>query len=209
MASQTSQDFVFLSVAADVGGVETARPWPAEAGATFTTVVDADNTLGRLLDYKIIPNGIFLDENGALVGKWIGFSVDQPECLQAVDAFRAGRLEPFERYPQGPSGAAIEAALLSPTERELYDTRVRLAAELLAAGKREQAAVELQKALLMDPDNFVLRKQVWRLRYPERFDPEIDFAWQKERLALDRAEEAEMAAAGCGPEGCVIPQRRT
>lgn len=193
--------------------MEAVRPWPEAAGASFPTVIDADNTLGRLLDYKIIPNGIFLDEHGRLVGKWIGFSVDRPECIEAVEAFRSGRLEPFERHPQGPvgqpgvaPGPLTGAAALSPLERELYDTRVRFGAELLAAGKKEAAVTEWRKALLMDPDNFVLRKQIWRLQYPERFDPEIDFEWQKERLARDREEEAQMLAAGCGPEGCIIPQ---
>lgn len=197
-----------------MGGPEAARPWHEAAGATFTTVVDADNALGRLLDYKIIPNGLFLDENGRLVGKWIGFSVDRPECLEAVEAFRAGRLEPFERYPQGAvgqpgvaPGPLVGAAALTPLERELYETRVRFGAELLAADKPAAAAVEWRKALLMDPDNFVLRKQIWRLQHPEKFEPEIDYEWQKERLARDRAEEAALRETGCGPEGCLLPQR--
>ena len=39
-------DFSFLSVAADMGGAAAARPWHEKAGATFTTVVDAENILG-------------------------------------------------------------------------------------------------------------------------------------------------------------------
>lgn len=197
-----------------MGGAETARPWHEAAGAQFTTVVDVDNTLGRLFDYKIIPNGFFVDENGVLVGKWIGFAVDNAECRDAVDAFRAGTLEPFERRGQGPvgkpgvaPGPVATSPALSPTERELYETRIRFGAELLTAGKAGQAAVEWQKALLMDPENFVLRKQIWRLRYPERFGAQIDFDWQKEQLARDREAEAEMLQQGCGPDGCVIPQR--
>jgi hypothetical protein len=214
LATRPNDDFVFVSVAADAEGADAARPWHEAAGASFDTVIDADNTLGRLLDYKIIPNGLFLDENGNLVGKWIGFSVDRPECIDSVEAFRSGHLEPFERNPQGPvgqpgvaPGPLTGAGALTPVERELYDTRVRFGAELLAAGKKEPAAAEWKKALLMDPDNFVLRKQVWRLQFPEKFGPQIDFEWQKERLAMDRAEEAEMLVVGCGPEGCIIPQR--
>ncbi len=190
--------------------MEAARPWHEQAGATFPTVVDPDNTLGRLFDYKIIPNGFFLDEEGRLVGKWIGFSVDKAECLEAVNAFREGRLEPFERTPEGPVGApgvppgqTEPSAGLSSVERELYETRIRLGAELLKAGRKEEAAAEWQKALRMDPENFVLRKQIWKIRYPEKFSPEIDFEWQKEQLARERAEEA----AACGPDGCEIPQR--
>lgn len=189
-------------MAADIGGAEAARPWHEAAGATFTTVVDSENRLGRLLDYKIIPNGIFLDAEGRLVGKWLAFNVANPECIEAVEAFRAGRLTPFEA---GPDGTRSE---LTPVERELYETRVRLGAALAAAGRTGEAILEWQKALIMDPGNFVLRKQIWRLRFPERFLPTIDFDWQKEQLNREREEEAAMQAAGCGPDGCVLPVHR-
>lgn len=191
----------FLSVAADIGGPEAVRPWHEAAGATFTTVVDSENRLGRLLDYKIIPNGLFLDAEGRLVGKWIGFHVTKPECMEAVEAFRTGRLVPFE---SGPSGAGSG---LIPLERELCETRVRFGAALAAADRTSEALLEWQKALLMDPDNFVLRKQIWKLRFPEKFLPTIDFAWQKAQLAREREEEAAMRASGCGPDGCVLPAR--
>lgn len=134
--------------------------------------------------------------------------MDRPECVAAVDAFRAGTLTPFEQQPDRLPGmpdtapASVPLARLSATERELYDTRVRLGAELLAAGKTEQVLTEWQQALRLDPTNYVLRKQVWKLRFPERFGAEIDFAWQKEQLARDLAAEADKA---CGPDGCSIP----
>ncbi|MFZ5826982.1 MAG: thioredoxin family protein [Bacillota bacterium] len=205
-------DLAFLSVAADIGGVDAARPFHEQAGATFPTVADADNLLGRLFDYKIIPNGLFVDETGVVQGIWIGFSVDRPECVQMVDRFLAGEMEPFVNTPQGPVGAPGVAPGETPAapprssvEQELYETRVRLGAALRAAGRQEEALAEWQKALRMDPENFVLRKQIWMLRYPERFHPTIDFPWQKEQLARERAEEAAERAAECGPDGCALP----
>lgn len=165
-------------------------------------MVDSENRLGRLLDYKIIPNGLFLDAEGRLVGKWLAFNVANPECIDAVNAFRAGTLTPFEA---GPDGAG---AVLTPVERELYETRVRFGAALAAAGRTGEAILEWQKALVMDPGNFVLRKQIWKLRFPEKFLPTIDFDWQKEQLARERDEEEAMQAAGCGPDGCVLPVRQ-
>ena len=201
-------------MAADIGGAAAARPWHEQAGATFTTVVDAENTLGRFFDYKIIPNGFFVDEQGILQGMWIGFSVDKPECVAAVDQFRAGSLEPFARTPQGPVGAPGVApgpvsgsGRLAPLERELYETRIRFGTVLDAVGREAEAADEWYKAVLMDPANFVLRKQVWRLRYPEKFYPTIDFEWQKEQLAREQAAEEAMHLSGCGPDGCVLPPR--
>jgi len=186
-----------------MGGVAAAKPWHDQAGAQFQTVVDADNRLGRLLDYKIIPNGLFLDAEGRLVGKWIGFSVDNAECVAAVDAHRKGELHAFERAPENLS--AVQE--LSQVEQELYETRVRLGTALRAGGEPLAAATEWKKALLMDPTNYVLRKQIWQILYPERFGDPIDFDWQKEQLLRDQDEEASMRAGGCGPEGCVIPSR--
>lgn len=207
-------ELAFVSVAADVGGADAARPFPEQAGATFTTLVDADNLLGRLFDYKIIPNGIFVDEAGVVQGIWLGFSVDRTECVEAVDQFLAGEMEPFLRTPQGPvgspgvaPGSTVAAPALTAVERELYETRVRLGAVLQAAGRKEEALAEWQKALRMDPENFVLRKQIWMLRQPERFHPVIDFAWQKEQLARERAEEEAARQAECGPDGCPLPPR--
>jgi hypothetical protein len=207
-------DLTLLSVAVDMGGAEAARPFPQQAGATFTTVVDAENVLGRLFDFKIIPNGFFIDEQGILQGKWLGFSVDNPECIAAVDRFREGTLEPFERTPQGAVGApgvapgAVDGiGGLTANEQELYATRVRFGTALKSLGREQEAITEWHKALIMDPENFVLRKQIWMLRHPEKFHPSIDFEWQKEQLAREKAEEDAMRLANCGPEGCLIPAR--
>jgi len=59
----------------------------------------------------------------------------------------------------------------------------------------------------MDPENFVLRKQLWLLWHPEKFHPTVDLDWQKEQLALEKQEEEAMRQANCGPDGCVIPMR--
>ena len=203
-------DLNLLSVAADMGGADLARPWLERAGATFPTLLDAENILGRLYDYKVIPNAFFINEEGILVGKWISFYPDRPECAAAVDAFRAGTLEPFERLPAPAAGTPTpvrESAGLSPVERKLYETRIRLGTALRAAGKDEEAATEWHKALMMDPGNFVLRKQVWMLRNPDKFYPEIDYPWQQAQLAREREEEAALFAAECGPEGCALPSR--
>ena len=59
----------------------------------------------------------------------------------------------------------------------------------------------------MDPENFVVRKQIWAVRYPERFYPVIDFDWQAEQLRREREEE--VARGVCGPDGCPLPQKRS
>jgi len=48
--------FRFVSVAVDTQGAEAVRPWTHRAGATFATVVDRENMLAALYDYKLVPN---------------------------------------------------------------------------------------------------------------------------------------------------------
>ncbi len=98
------------------------------------------------------------------------------------------------------------AYTLTSTERELVETRVRLGSELLSRGDREGALAEWRKALDTDPENLVIRKQIWVVRHPERLHPRIDWDWQKQQLRQEREEE--VARGVCGPDGCPLPPRR-
>lgn len=60
---------------------------------------------------------------------------------------------------------------------------------LLAVGLKAEATVALRKALKLDPENYVIRKQIWVIEHPNRFHPEIDWAWQRDQLAKERAAE--------------------
>ncbi len=50
---------------------------------------------------------------------------------------------------------------------------------------------------------FLIRKQIWVAEHPERFFPTIDFPWQQEQLAAERARE--LAEGICGSDGCPVP----
>ncbi|RXI96730.1 hypothetical protein DS745_20990 [Anaerobacillus alkaliphilus] len=60
---------------------------------------------------------------------------------------------------------------------------------------------ELDEALHYNPDIFLIRKQRWFIRYPEKFTPTIDIEWQQEQLQKEKLAEAD----DCGTEGCKIP----
>lgn len=184
----------------DVQGAEAARPWVERAAPGYRTVVDASNTLGRLLDFKLVPNGVLLDEQGVIrYARYGGFSIENPEDVETIRKLIDGEI----RQQEGSSRPAPYH--LSSTERELVETRLRLASELMARGDEAGALAEWQKALEMDPENLVIRKQIWVVRYPEKFYPTIDWGWQKEQLRREREEE--VARGVCGPDGCPIPQR--
>jgi hypothetical protein len=90
--------------------------------------------------------------------------------------------------------------LATPLEKELAAAKFRLGVEYARQGKNVEALQELDEALLHDRDNFLIRKQRWFIRYPEKFSPTIDIEWQQKQL-----EQEKLAEQNCGPEGCQIP----
>ncbi len=61
---------------------------------------------------------------------------------------------------------------------------------MLALDRKADALAQLRKALALDRENYVIRKQIWMIEHPERFFPEIDWAWQREQLAKERKTES-------------------
>lgn len=178
-------------MAVDTGGPDAARPFHERAGARFPTLVDAHNEIGAYLNARVVPNGLFVDRDGEILwGKIGGFSVDRAEDVATLDRWlETGTTPPRE----------LQAA--DGLRAELVTTHMRLAHVLLAQGDQDGAVHELRRVLSLDPDNFIVRKQIWMIRFPERFHPTIDLGWQKEQLERERAEEA----SECGPDGCRIP----
>jgi hypothetical protein len=175
-------------VAVEVRGAGAARPWLDGAGATFPTVVDSANMLGEALGYKVIPNGILLDESGAVrFHKFGGFSVTNGTDVEAVERLLAA--------PPA-NGAAASGAAVAPVRANAMHaaqrvTMLQRGLDLLRAGNQEGALWAWREALAADPANYVIRKQIWAVEHPERFYPTIDWAWQKEQLARERQQAGE------------------
>lgn len=55
----------------------------------------------------------------------------------------------------------------------------------MRTGRRGEALALWTRAYERDPENFVIRKQIWRALYPERFGEPIDLAWQKGQIARE------------------------
>ena len=186
-----------VPVAIEHSGPEAARSFVEAAGLTFPTIVDEHGVLSRLFDFKVVPNGILLDEEGTIRwAKFGGFSTDNPDDVAVVERFLAGD-EP------GASPAPDSPYTLGPLERELVATKLHLGRVLLDGGRMTEAVVAWRDALRLDPENFTIRKQIWVAEHPEKFFPTIDLAWQQEQLAAER--EREVAEGVCGPDGCPLP----
>jgi hypothetical protein len=184
-----------ISIALEHADPDAARPF-AEA-CSFPTLIDAHGELARHFGFKVVPNGILVDEAGTV--RWMkfgGFSIDNPDDVAVVTRFLAGEAP-------GPSLVDAEPYSLGPVERDLVATKVRLGRVLLEAGRQTEAVAVWREALRLDPGNFTIRKQIWSVEYPEKFYPAIDFAWQGPQLEAERAQE--IAEGSCGPDGCPIP----
>ena len=146
-----------------------------------------------------MPNGVLVDRDGTIrYAKYGGFLIERAEDVAAVERFLQGG-------DPGPSPEYAAPYVLGPVEQDLVVTKLRLGRLLDSLGRREEALREWQAALRLDPANLVIRKQIWAVRYPEKFHPTIDWAWQQEQVARER--QAEIEAGICGPDGCPLPQR--
>jgi hypothetical protein len=184
-------------IAMEHGGKEPVQQYVAAAGTTFPTLIDDHGATSAAFGFKVVPNGALVDPDGIVRFRKIGgFSIEKPEDVAAVERFLRGQ-------DPGPSPAADARYHLDPVSRELVETQLRLGHALFSSGRRDEAVAEWWKAVHRDPDNFVIRKQIWSTLYPEKFYPAIDAEWQKAQLAKERAEE--QVAGWCGPDGCPIP----
>ena len=64
-----------------------------------------------------------------------------------------------------------------------------LGTALQQLGQTSEALASWRQALQIEPDNFIIRKQIWRVEFPEKFYPVIDYDWQKVKLAQEKAAE--------------------
>ncbi|HEV2124902.1 MAG TPA: hypothetical protein VGW38_19310, partial [Chloroflexota bacterium] len=142
-----------------------------------------------------IPNGILLDDAGVVrYTKFGGFSVANDDDVAAIERLLA----------EGSSGDATDSkdtALTGTVDKangklEADETLARRRLEgletglqQLRRGDRAGAVAAWREALALDPESYIIRKQIWAVEHPERFYPTIDWAWQKEQLAREREAE--------------------
>lgn len=192
-------NFEILSVAVDGRGADVVKPFVK--GTTFTTVVDENNTLVNMFGFKVVPNGIFIDEEGTIRLLKEGFKVDNHDHVKAVEQLINKEVEKVE-LGSNPSGTANPDLQL-----QLAQTKFKLGMEYAKQNRNEEALRELDDAILLDPDNFTIRKQRWYIRFPDKFGPKIDSDWQQEQLKKEKQEEETRRNQGlvCGPDGCFLP----
>ena len=164
-----------ISIAQDAQGPAVVRPWLEKAGTTFRTLVDQHNELGKAFLLKYVPVAVIVDADGRLVRPITGVNIGD-------DGFRA-ELEAWATTGDVPAAwrdtEAPEHRPLSQGEREA-DARLQLALVLLEMQRTKEALEQLRLAVQADPENWLIRKQMWAIETPGAFyDGPVDYAWQK------------------------------
>jgi len=161
--------FRLLAAAQDVQGEMRVRPVIEEAGVRFPVLVDSSSELGRLLGFRVVPTGFFIDAGGVVRYRHANdFDVADPRVRWNLERFLAGE----ETESPG------EDARMDPAALELFAEGV----SMYAAGRAAEAVVVWRRALEQDPDNFIIRSQIWAIEQSEHFYPRVDRAWQELQL---------------------------
>jgi hypothetical protein len=184
----------------DIQGADVVRPYAENH--SFTTVIDSENVFANQFGFKIVPNGIFIGKDGTIRLIKQGFQVTNEDHTEAVRKLIFGEAEKVELdddYYKPVNGT-------TDMEKQLAQTKFKLGMEYYKNGNNDAAVKELDEALLLDTDNFLIRKQRWYIRHPEKFSPTIDVEWQQQQLQKEKEAEAKLKGdLVCGPEGCTIP----
>ncbi len=171
-------------IAQDAQGSEVARPWVEKAGGTYRALLDQHNEVGKAYNLKYVPVGILLDEEGRLVRAVGRVDIDREEFLRQLNAWVGSGAIPQD-WTEADRRDAPHA--LTPEEAEA-DARFQRAIALLERDKRQEAMAELKEAFKLDPENWLIRKQLWAIETPEAFyDGEVDYDWQKEQMSKEEA----------------------
>ena len=170
------QDLAFISVAMDAQGSDAVRPFAAPFDA-FPTLVDQENQLGEAFGYKAVPNGVLVNAEGDIHAVLpSGFDIRHSDTRELIDNWLAEDRSVDVDGDGGGDELPSEALAL-----------FRHAGEAYRNGDRETAIELLRQAFPLQPDNYIIRKQLWAIENPDKFyEGDIDYDWQREQLAKGR-----------------------
>ncbi len=158
-----------LAVAQDAQGQERVRPVVRERGVTFPVIVDRASLLARLLEFRTVPSGVFVDEEGTVRYRHVDdFDIGDPRVRWNLERFLAGEQTELPAADERMDPAALE--------------RFADGVDLYAEGRAGEALALWREALHLDPDSFVIRSQIWAVEHPEHFYPVVDREWQELQL---------------------------
>lgn len=176
MSAHDEAEVTVLAVAIDVQGASKVRPYVDRAGATYSNAVDVELRLNTFFGFKAVPNVIFVDDAGIIrYTKFGGYDIRKPEHREIAERFITNPdLAELERLAEEGSGLETIAAK-DHFQRGLARYR---------DGQVDAAVSEWRRCVALEPENWVIRKQIWAIENPKRFySGDVDFDWQREQIA--------------------------
>jgi tetratricopeptide (TPR) repeat protein len=180
-------ELAFLSVAVDV---DPRRAEPFAKDLPFPTVVDSAGQLGRLFDFDVVPNGVFVDEHGVIRFIHIGgFDIRRPEVGPQVDALLEADFSQDAAYLNSLPQEALELEVLRvdlvdrPDDAALH---FALGEALLRDGRLSEAEASLRQAADLDPTDWSARFGLGTVLYQQGRTAEALASWRA-ALQLDPA----------------------
>ncbi|MGN6168485.1 MAG: hypothetical protein ACTHQQ_09995 [Solirubrobacteraceae bacterium] len=157
-----------LGVAQEAQGPERVRRLVLEQGIQFPVLVDRESLLARELGFRTVPSGFFIERGTVLYANTGNFEIGD----RGVRRNLANFLDDQPLQDVAMSAPVDDAALaLFASGVDAYD-----------AGDVAGALRAWRLALDRDPDNFLIRSQIWVAEHPEHFYPSVDRAWQERQL---------------------------
>jgi hypothetical protein len=146
--------------------------------------LDQYNEVGKAYGLKYVPVGIALDEEGRLVRPVSSVNIDDEEFRAELEAWAVSGSIPVSWQASAEGGDRVQ---MTAAEREA-DARLQLAIVLLQRAEKEEAIAELKKAVRLDPQNWLIRKQLWAIETPDAFyGGAVDYDWQKAQMEREAA----------------------
>ena len=172
-------------IAQDAQGAELARPWVERAGGTYRALLDQYNFIGKAYNLKYVPVGIAVDETGRLVRPVGSVNIQDAEFL--ADLKEWAETDGLAKRWRGLPGGGLPQPM-NPGEKQA-DDHFQVAIALLQEEKKQEAIARLKEAVRLDPQNWLIRKQLWAIDAPEAFyEGEVNYDWQEARKEAEAEE---------------------
>lgn len=165
-----------IGVAQDAQGAGRVLPLVEQHQVRFPVLIDRTSSMSLSFGFQITPAGAFVDADCTVryvhSSETEQFDINDPRVRLNLDRFVAG--EPVRPVGQPGSG-------MSPEALELFAEGVGL----FISGREAESLARWRKALALEPDNFLIRSQIWAAEHPERFWPVVDRDWQAAQLVIE------------------------
>ena len=158
----------FLSVAMDAIYHDKVKQFHQSAKAEFTTLIDTDNSLSKLMGFKVVPNILLINSDGEL------------------EYWKFGKADIRNSYYKNliKRWISMEKINILPKDNFINASNQN---HQLSLGKFNEYVntgnLRVNEVRGLELDNMIVRKQLWAKENPEKFyQGNIDSDWQKQNL---------------------------